>query len=175
MSIVKAVVNKIKASANPVKYAKSIGVNIKGNVKFYCSPVGMFGSEPWMITLGDNVYITSEVRFITHDGGVLPLRKEVPDLEITKPIVVGNDVFIGIRTILMPGITVGNRCIIAAGSIVTKNVPDNSVVAGVPAKVIKSTDEYLEKLKAESLHIGHLGSEDKAKELKRIYNITHVD
>lgn len=175
MSIVKAVVKKIKASANPVKYAISIGVNIKGDVKFYCSPAEMFGSEPWMITLGDNVYIASEVKFITHDGGVLPLRKEVPDLEITKPIVIGNDVFIGIRTILMPGVTVGNRCIIAAGSIVTKNVPDNSVVAGAPAKVIKSTDEYLEKLKSESLHIGHLGGEDKAKELKRIYNITHID
>lgn len=67
--------------------------------------------------------------------------------------------------------TIGNRCIIAAGAIVTKDVPDNSVVAGVPARIIKTTDEYLEKLKRESLHLGHLNGEDKAKELKKIYHI----
>ena len=138
---------------------------------FYGNPCSMFGSEPWLVTLGENVYITDEVRFITHDGGTLPLRKEVPDLEITKPIVVGDDVYFGIRSIVLPGVTIGNRCIIAAGAIVTKDVPDNSVVAGVPARIIKTTDEYLEKLKRESLHLGHLNGEDKAKELKKIYHI----
>jgi len=165
---------KLSAQKDPIGYAKSIGVNICGKVYFYSSPVGMFGSEPWMITLGDNVYITTEVRFITHDGGTLPLRKEVPDLEITKPIVVGNDVFIGVRSLIMPGVTIGNRCIIAAGSVVTKDVQDNCVVGGVPAKLIKTTDDYLEKLKLESLHLGHLKGDEKAKELKKLYNITHI-
>ncbi len=124
-----------------------------------------------MITLGNNVHITSGVRFITHDGGTLILRKEVPDLEITKPIKVGNDVYFGINSIIMPGVTIGNRCIIAAGSVVTKDVPDNSIVAGIPAKVIKSTDEYLEKIKEESLHLGHLHGEEKAREIKKYYHI----
>lgn len=124
-----------------------------------------------MITLGNNVHITSGVRFITHDGGTLILRKEVPDLEITKPIKVGNDVYFGINSIVMPGVTIGNRCIIAAGSVVTKDVPDNSIVAGIPAKVIKSTDEYLEKIKEESLHLGHLHGEEKAREIKKYYHI----
>lgn len=156
------------------EYAKEQGVIMKGKVFFHTTPVGMFGSEPWMITLGDNVHITSEVRFITHDGGTLPLRKEVPDLEITKPITVGNDVFIGVRSLIMPGVHIGNRCIIAAGSVVTKDIPDNQVWGGVPARFIKSTDDYMEKLQHESLHLGHLKGEEKAKELKKIYNITHI-
>lgn len=167
---------KIKrfAQDHPMEYTKQIGVIMKGNVSFYTTPIGMFGSEPWMITLGNNVHITSEVRFITHDGGTLPLRKEVPDLEITKPIVVGDDVFIGVRSIIMPGVTIGNRCIIAAGSIVTKSVPDNQVWGGIPAHFIKSTDDYLKKLMHESLHFGHLKGEVKALKLKEYYHITHI-
>lgn len=159
---------------HPIEYVKKIGVQLKGSVYFYTSPLGMFGSEPWMITIGDNVYITDGVRFITHDGGTLPLRQEVPDLEITKPIVLGDNIFIGVRSIILPGVHIGNRCIVAAGAVVAKDIPDNSVAGGVPARVIKSTDEYLEKLQKESLHIGHLKGEEKAKRLKEIYNITHI-
>lgn len=162
------------AQQHPEEYAKKIGVILKGKVHFHTTPVGMFGSEPWMITLGDGVHITSEVRFITHDGGTLPLRKEIPDLEITKPITVGNDVFIGVRSLIMPGVNIGNRCIVAAGSVVTKDIPSGEVWGGVPARFIKSTDDYMEKLKKESLHLGHLKGEEKAKELKKIYHITHI-
>ena len=102
------------------------------------------------------------------------LRKEVPDLEWTAPIMVGNDVYIGIRAMILPGVTIGNRCIIGAGSVVTKDIPDNSVAAGVPARVIKSTDEYLENMKKKSLKCGHLKGEEKAKVLKKIFNISHV-
>jgi acetyltransferase-like isoleucine patch superfamily enzyme len=49
-----------------------------------------FGTEPWIITIGNNVHITDGVKFITHDGGTLLFRKYVPDLETTKPIVVGD-------------------------------------------------------------------------------------
>jgi acetyltransferase-like isoleucine patch superfamily enzyme len=131
----------------------------------------MFSTEPWLITIGNNVFITADCAFITHDGGTLILRKEVPDLELTAPIRVGNDVYMGIRTIIMPGVTIGNRVIIAAGSIVTKDIPDNSVVAGVPARVIKSVDDYLLKAQANSLHLGNLQGEDKAKELKKIFGV----
>lgn len=127
-----------------------------------------------MITLGDNVYITAGVMFLTHDGGTLILRKEVPDLEWTAPITIGNDVYIGFRSMSMPGVTIGNQCIIGAGSVVSKSIPDNSVAAGVPCRVIKSTDEYFEQMKAKSLKCGHLHGDEKAKVLKSIFNITHV-
>ena len=60
--------------------------------------------------------------------------------------------------------------IIGAGSIVTHDIPDNSVAVGVPARVIKTADEYLEKLKKESLHLGHLKGEEKDRALKKHFN-----
>jgi len=163
-SIYKIYLHKLK----PIKYMKKVGVNfLDGKVHIYGNVA--WGSEPWIITLGENVYITDGVKFITHDGGTLLYRKQIPDLEITKPIVVGNDVYIGNNVIILPGVTIGNNVVIGAGAVVTKDIPDNSVAAGVPARVIKTADEYLEKLKTESLHLGHLVGEEKDKALKEYY------
>ena len=162
---------QFKIKMDPVGYARSLGVRMGENVHFYNMTAGMFGTEPWLITLGNNVYITSECQFITHDGGTLILRREVPDLELTAPIYIGNDVYIGLRTIILPGVSIGNRCIIAAGSVVSKSIPDNSVEAGVPARVIKTTDQYLEKAKTRSLHFGHLSAKEKERELKRHFGV----
>jgi acetyltransferase-like isoleucine patch superfamily enzyme len=174
IGIIRFIFMSIRAKLDPLGYARSIGVRMGENVVFYGISPSMFGSEPWMITLGSNVYITCGVSFITHDGGTLILRKEVPDLEWTAPIAVGTDVYIGVRAMILPGVTIGDRCIIGAGSVVTKDIPDNSVAVGVPARVIKSTDEYLENMKKKSLKCGHLKGEEKAKVLKKIFNITHA-
>lgn len=124
-----------------------------------------WSTEPWIITLGENVHITDGTKFITHDGGTLLYRNKIPDLEITKPIVVGNDVYIGNDVIILPGVTIGNNVIIGAGAVVAKDIPNNSVAVGVPARVIKTADEYLEKIKKESLHLGHLKGQEKDKAL----------
>ncbi len=71
----------------------------------------------------------------------------------------------------MPGVTIGNNVIIAAGSIVTKDVPDNVVFGGVPAKFIKPISEYFEKIKIESLKLGHLKGKEKDKKLREIINL----
>lgn len=160
-SIYKMLLNKFR----PLKYMKKVGVNFpEGKVHIYGKVA--WGSEPWIITLGENVYITDGVKFITHDGGTLLYRKQIPDLEVTKPIVVGNDVYFGNNVIVLPGVTIGNNVVVGAGAVVTKDIPDNSLAVGVPAKVIKTADEYLEKLKSESLHLGHLVGEEKDKALK---------
>jgi len=142
-----------------------------GKVIVHGADQGIFGSEPWLISLGDNAFITAGVQFITHDGGTLILRKEIPDLEWTAPISVGDDVYFGVRAVILPGVTIGNRCIIAAASVVTKDVPDNSVVGGVPARRISSVDEYMEKMKAKSLGLGHLSAAEKATQLKKHFGI----
>lgn len=161
----------IWSKLNPVKVAKKIGVNFeKGQLHIYGKV--FWGTEPWIITLGKNVYITDGVKFITHDGGTLLYRKEIPDLEITKPIRIGNNVYMGNNVILLPGVTVGNNVVIGTGAVVTKDIPDHSVVAGVPARVIKSECEYLEKLKKESLHLGHLYGKEKDQALMQYYNYT---
>ncbi len=162
--------NLIWTKLSPMSYAKHLGVNIGKNVVFYAMKPGMFSTEPFLITIGDNCFITANCQFITHDGGTLILRKEVPDLEITAPIYIGNDVYIGLNTTILPGTKVGNRCIIGACSLLTGNYPDNSVIAGVPGKVIKSVDEYLEKAKLNSLHIGHLYGKEKEFKIREFFN-----
>lgn len=153
---------------NRVKYAKKIGVNMGDNVHLF-GTIG-WGTEPWLISIGNNVHITQGVRFITHDGSTLLFRDRIPDLEITKPIVIGDNVYIGNNVLLLPGVTVGDNVIIGAGAVVTKNIPSNSVAVGVPARVIKSTDEYLQKAMKESLHLGNLKGKEKDDALKQYYD-----
>ncbi|KQX74268.1 MULTISPECIES: DapH/DapD/GlmU-related protein [Aeromicrobium] len=101
-----------------------------------------FGSEPFLVSLGSRVTIADGVRFITHDGAVRVLRDELPDLHLYGPIKVGDDVFIGVSAIIMPNVSIGNRSIIGAGSVVTRSVPAGEVWAGVPARRIRTIDEY---------------------------------
>src|SRR3990167_9860876 len=85
----------LHAALYPVSYARKIGVEIKGRVTIYGSSYAMFSSEPYLVTLGDNVYISIGARFVCHDGSTLPFRKDIPDLELAGEIRVGNNVFIG--------------------------------------------------------------------------------
>lgn len=108
-----------------------------------------FGSEPYLITLEDNVRISYNVSFITHDGGTWAFRHEDAYRDISRfgKIIVGEYSFIGANAIIMPNVRIGKHCVIGAGSVVTKSIPDYSVVVGVPAKVISDTHTYAEKLK----------------------------
>ncbi|HGM5582914.1 TPA: acyltransferase [Pseudomonas putida] len=169
--VIRAVYNRYVIITDPVKYARSIGVKVGQGVKFYGMHPGMFGSEPWLIELGDNVHIVSGCNFATHDGGVLILRHRLPTLEITKPIKIGSNVYIGLNCTILPGVHVGDDVIIAAGSVVTKDVPSGSVVAGVPARVIKTVKAYEEKVVNESLGFGHLSAEEKEKKLKAHFKV----
>jgi len=119
--------------------------------------------------IGDNVHITNNVNFITHDGGTLLFRDRDKNLEITKPIIIGNSVYIGVNTIILPGVTIGNNVIIGAESIITKNINDNCVVAGNPARVIKSADDYFDKISKESLGFCDLTGLEKDKALRNYY------
>ncbi|MBQ8797852.1 MAG: acyltransferase [Oscillospiraceae bacterium] len=118
------------------------GISVMGNVNF--------GSEPYLITLEDQVRISFGVAFVTHDGGTWAFRDQPEYSDIIKygKIHVGERTFIGCNSTIMPGVTIGKRCVIGAGSVVTKDVPDGSVVAGVPARVIMTTEEYAQKSKA---------------------------
>lgn len=129
-----------------IRYLRKSGVRIgKG-----CSIAKdvTFGTEPYLITIGDDVRITSGVKFFTHDGGFWVLRKSGkvnPDAEVFGRITIGNNVNIGWGSIIMPGVEIGDDVVIGCGSIVTKNIPSNSVAAGVPAKIIEDIDEYAQK------------------------------
>lgn len=101
-----------------------------------------FGSEPFLISIGDRVTISSKVTFINHDGAGWLVRDEAGRRFIYRPIRIGNGVFIGAGSIIMPGVHIGNNVIVGAGSVVTKSVEDDSVVAGNPARFITTFQEF---------------------------------
>jgi maltose O-acetyltransferase len=82
------------------------------------------------VMIGPNTLITS----VGHPLSPMGRRKH---LGIAKPVKIGNDVWIGGNVTILPGVTIGNNVVIAAGAVVTKDIPDNCVAGGVPAKVIK--------------------------------------
>ena len=93
-------------------------------------------ADPLLLSVGDNVIVTGWVKLLTHDGSPMIFREEIGEKYIYGPINIGDNVFIGMNSIIMPGISIGNNVIIGAGSVVRKDVPDNVVLMGNPAKVI---------------------------------------
>lgn len=122
-------------------YYRYLGANIGENCSFIGRNISL-SSEPYLITIGNNVRVSYDVCFITHDGGTYVLRKEEPEICIYGPIIIGDNVFIGARSIILPNVKIGSNVIIAAGAVVTKNIPDNEVWGGVPAKKICTIAEY---------------------------------
>lgn len=103
-------------------------------------------TNPELVALGNNVRLTGCTLF-GHDGSVNMINRAYGlKLDSVGPIVIGNDVFIGHGATVLPGVTIGSRVIVAAGAVVTRDIPDNSLAAGVPARVVKSLDEYVERL-----------------------------
>lgn len=162
--------NAVFARVWPVRYARYIGVNLGREVAIYGSSYAMFGSEPYLVTLGDNVHITHAV-FIAHDGGVLPFRKKYPTLDVTRRIAIGSNCFIGYRAIVLAGVTIGDDCIVAAAAVVARDVPAGSVVAGNPARVVGTTDDYMKKAISRSTGLGHFEGLRKRAEYKRYFGL----
>ena len=103
--------------------------------------------EPYMVKLGKNVYIAASCMFLTHDGAYSWISRKmgITNKRTDKlgAIVIGDNCFIGEGATIMPNVTVGKNCIIGAKALVSKNVEDNSVVGGNPARYICSVDEYI--------------------------------
>ncbi|TCV55901.1 acyltransferase [Pseudomonas fluorescens] len=170
LKVFTAPLNMLHAALYPVSYAKRIGVGINGQLTIYGSSYEMFSTEPYLVTLGDNVFISIKAKFVCHDGSALPFRKNIPDLELAGEITVGNNVFIGMGALILPNIRIGNDCIIGANAVVTKDVADGTIVAGNPARVVSLTKDFLERAQAKSLKIGDLVGKEKVLAYKKIFN-----
>lgn len=133
----------------------------------------LFGSEPYLIKLGNSVRISSGVKFVTHDGGMWVLRKMgiCPDGDIFGPIEIKDGTHIGWNAIIMPNVTIGSNCIIGCGAVVTKNIPDNSVAVGVPARVIETVDTYYEKNKSKIVMTHSMSPAEKREFLEKEYKL----
>ncbi len=173
LSKIKRAIRLLKANIdctrNPDAYARSIGVHVGKSCRFVNLKPDAFGSEPFLVSIGDRVTITSGVRFVTHDGSCDLFRQEYPDLDYIAPISVGNNVFIGLDTIILAGVTIGDNVVIGAGSIVSKDIPSDCVAAGIPAKPLRPITDYKQKLLSGGINTRRLPFPQKEKILREMF------
>jgi acetyltransferase-like isoleucine patch superfamily enzyme len=98
--------------------------------------------EAYLITIGNHVHISVNVLLHTHDGGAWILRDTIPNIQIFGTIVIEDNCLIGANAQILPNVRIGSNSIVGAGSVVIADVPPNSIVMGVPARVIGSTLKY---------------------------------
>jgi len=149
-----------------IEEAKKQGMQVGKNVGFTDTP--NFGSEPYLITIGDDTTFSFDVAFVNHDGGTRVIRKlpnQNKETVIYGRITIGKNCFIGCRVTILPNVTIGDNVIIGAGSVVTRDIPSNTVACGVPCKVIGTIDEYIEKHKDEFEYMVSMPYEQKKRYL----------
>ncbi len=98
-------------------------------------------SNCWLISIGDDVSMANRVQILAHDFSPMHYTGYVR----FGKVIIGDRVWVGAGTTILMNVRIGNDVIIGAGSLVNKDIPDGSVVAGVPAKVICKTSEYIAK------------------------------
>lgn len=127
-------------SAKIVEDLRRKGAEIGNNVDIIDTMID-FGT-PFMLKIGNNVTITN-CRILTHDASTKKF------LGYTKAghVTIGDNVFIGADSVILPNTTIGNNVIIGAGAVVARDIPDDSVVIGNPCQVICSCREYIENQK----------------------------
>ena len=113
-----------------IDHLRKIGTKVGENCYIFSDKVET--TEPYLVSIGDNVTISYNVSFNTHDDSVEAYYKK--DTLIVGKISIGDNCFIGVGSILLPGVTLADNCIVGAGSVVTKSFEKGSVIAGVPAK-----------------------------------------
>lgn len=144
VKIIRKIIN-IVGQLNPEKYARKIGVVFGEECRF----IGRtdWGSEPYLIEIGNHTEVSFGCTFLTHDGSTWCFREKKKYKGVSRfgRIKIGNNCFIGCKTIIMPNVKIGDNCIIGAGSLVNKNIPSGEVWGGVPAHYITTIDQFAEK------------------------------
>lgn len=123
---------------NSVEFLRSRGVQIGENVNLINTTIDW--SHGFLVSIGNRVTLTG-VKILTHDGST-----QIPfGVSRVGKVAIGDEVFVGHGTIILPNVKIGNRVVVGAGSVVTKDIPDNSIAAGNPARVIGTYDDFLKK------------------------------
>lgn len=136
-----------------VSYLKNNGVIIGERVNFrYPKTVTIDMTRPLLIQLGNDLDINANFSIMTHDFSSFVFRNHFKDfVPSSGEVVIGNNIYFGRDVTVLKGVSIGDNCIIGAGSLVTHSIPSNSVAAGVPCKVICSLEDYYKRRKKESV------------------------
>lgn len=142
MNILKELIYRLRGECTTEKLIK-MGMTVGRNFK-RLNNVLIDDSHAWLITIGDNVTLAPRVHILAHAASTKNL------IGYTKigTVSIGNNVFIGAESVILPGVSIGNDVIIGTNSTVTHDIPDKSVAVGSPAKIICSLDDYIAKEKA---------------------------
>jgi acetyltransferase-like isoleucine patch superfamily enzyme len=100
--------------------------------------IGIHNTIIGPVCIGNHVNLAQGITVTALNHNFEDNTKRIDEQGITtKPVIIGDDVWIGANAVILPGVTIGKHCVVAAGAVVTKDVPDNTIVGGVPAKEIK--------------------------------------
>ena len=141
MNFIKEFLYRIRGEYTTEKLIK-MGLKVGSNFK-RLNGVILDPSHCWLINIGDNVTMAPRVHILAHDAST----KTFLDYTKIGCVNIGDNVFIGAESVILPGVTIGDNVIIGANSTVTHDIPENSVAVGSPARVICSLDEYISKEK----------------------------
>src|SRR5690606_33481699 len=133
-----------------VAFLRSKGVRVGENCKFYSGlkTISIDITRPSLIEIGNNVAFNKNCKLVTHDYTPMSfLRVYKECVPSSGPIKIGNNVGFGMDCTVLKGVTIGDNCFIALGSIVTNDIPPNSIAAGAPAKVVSTLEEFYNKRK----------------------------
>lgn len=146
MNLFSKIYNYYCFSKKPISATRRLGVKVGEGCRFISVSKATFGSEPFLISIGNHVTLTANVQFVTHDGGVWVFREEMPTIDVFGSIKLGNNIFIGYGAIILPGTIIEDNVVIGAGSVVKGLITANSVWAGAPIKKLMSIDQYKNKV-----------------------------
>lgn len=137
-----------------VSYLKKVGCIVGENV-FFFDPINVFvdTTRPYLLEIKDRAKITRNVIILTHDFSFSVFRPVFHDIinQCSGKTVIGENNFIGMGSIIMPGVHLGDNVIVGSGSVVTKSFPDNVVIAGNPAKIVCTLEDLYKRRKARFL------------------------
>jgi acetyltransferase-like isoleucine patch superfamily enzyme len=161
----------IRFRGNKIAYLRHLGVHI-GQDCDILNGIKDFGTEPWLIEIGQRVTVAQGVLFFTHDGANrifrLAIQGSSPWGNRFGTIRILDNCFIGAHAIIQPDVQIGPDSIVGAGSVVTKDIPSQMVVAGTPAREICTLSEYIERYKCKMLPIRSTNRQDLREELTKM-------